>query len=55
MMYIQINIHMHILLTYGSNEISIAPNNTVVLLNINKTQYSNQYSDKETMRSKYLL
>ena len=31
-------------------EILIAPNNTVVLLNINyKTQYINHYGDEETM------
>ena len=39
----------------GRNEISIAPNNTVVFLNINyKKQYSNNYGDKATVRSKYL-
>ena len=37
-------------------EILIAPNSTVVLLNINyKTQYINHYGDEETICSKYLL
>ena len=51
MTYIQIDIDIH----YGSNEISIAPNNTVVLLIIRHRMVTVTVVKKQCMRSKYLL